>query len=419
MSKRHIIQVYEHERLRISDDRGLTEGHLDLLIKYNEQHGGKFFSVIHQGIKFSQYVGIIQVKDITIEILPKADKAVSDNEKGMWRTILIDMLIECRVLNIESWGYANLDVQKKSILDIYLELYLNEVERLIREGLIKKYIKSEGNRIALKGQLVFSKNISKNYIHKERFYVRHSEYNLSNLFNQILYKAVKIIPQISTAAFLKDRVNRILFNFPEMPDFKVDEKSFDTLPRDRKSLRYSRSIIAAKMILLNYRPDISGGKNDVISILFDMNKLWEEFMYRRLKKAAQHEASVTKQLRKNFWFNHNENYDRTVRPDIIISKGEKNIVIDTKWKAESGKFPGDDDLKQMFVYNLFWKADRAFLLYPGKKQNLTGSYYQFEQHGSKSEGGYHSKCSLCFINLVDDFGRLVGVGPFSDFLKTI
>ena len=51
-------------------------------------------------------------------------------------------------------------------------------------------------------------------------------------------------------------------------------------------------------------------------------------------------------------------------------------MIDTKWKLIYSNKPSDDDLKQMFVYNLHWKSKRSMLLYPPSDQrdNFFGNY---------------------------------------------
>ena len=75
MQSRNNISVFEHQRLYVGEN-GFKQTHLDALLKLNEYHDGNYFEPIAKGIKFNQYVGVIQVDGLTIEINPKADKNV-------------------------------------------------------------------------------------------------------------------------------------------------------------------------------------------------------------------------------------------------------------------------------------------------------------------------------------------------------
>jgi 5-methylcytosine-specific restriction enzyme subunit McrC len=86
MSKpKHKIQVFEHQTLhygRMYNDVGFTVNHFNALAKLNELHENKYFTVVHKGIKFAQYVGVVQIEDLCIEILPKADNDSDDKKSG-------------------------------------------------------------------------------------------------------------------------------------------------------------------------------------------------------------------------------------------------------------------------------------------------------------------------------------------------
>lgn len=400
MLNKNVIQVFEHDRLTMHSDSRFTKKHLKALISFNDNNDNKYFKVIRDGVRFSQYVGVIQAGNLTIEILPKADKnaITEESAKPLWHMVLLNMLKECRLLKIDHVEKAQLNLRSNSLLEIYLELFLTETEQLLREGLIKKYKPSEGNKTALKGRLHFGKNIAYNLVHQERFYVNYTEYSLHNVFNQLLLKTLHLIPKISNTPWFSDRVNRILLDFPELPDCKVSSATFEKLVFDRKTERYKEALLISKMLLLNYRPDISGGSENVIAILFDMNKLWEEFVYRRLKREETNfGVTVRRQQSADFWKQEMAFSSKKIRPDIVITQDDKTIIIDTKWKVMTDLIPDDGDLKQMFVYNLFWNCDRSILLYPAVNEiSGYGDYHDFRR-----EEPFYTQCSVETVNILD------------------
>jgi 5-methylcytosine-specific restriction enzyme subunit McrC len=360
------IQVFEYEFLAINDARGFKESHWKALGDYNEAHGGNFFKLTNNGVRFQNYVGVIQTGDITIEILPKIGKESDNvgNNKASWQQVLIEMLRECNWMKVHAHEKASLQFKHNNILDAYLELYIRECEKLLHLGLIKKYRLEERNVFALKGKLLFSENIQKNVVHQERFYTRHQVYDRNNIFNQILLKALKIIPTISNSPLLKDRVYGLLFSFPELDEINVNEATFSKLAYDRKSFVYQEAIEIAAMLLLNYRPDVSAGQNHVLAILFDMNDLWEEYVYRQIVNSNNQGWKIVPQEYQTVWQKGNSTTSKGVKPDIVISNKAKKLIIDTKWKLPEDDIPADGDLKQMFMYNEYWEGANAVLLYP-------------------------------------------------------
>jgi 5-methylcytosine-specific restriction enzyme subunit McrC len=368
MRNSNTIQVFEHKQLLIGQS-GFQKHHWEAMGRYIDRFGDKFFSLTLKGIKFNQYVGVIQVDGLTIEILPKISQVVEKDDKTKWQKVLIDMLRECRWMKISAHDKANLCFKSNSILDAYLELFILECEELLRQGLVKKYRSESDNCNTLKGKLLFHKQIQQNLVHKEKFFTKHQVYDKENIYNQILLKALKLIPKLSQSPFLKDRVFSLIFSFPELEDIAVNESTFQNLIFDRKTSRYKEAIEIAAMLLLNFRPDINAGQNHILAILFDMNDLWEEYIYRQLCKTKPINWTIQPQNSQSFWKLCNSNYSKTIKPDIVIQNlvSKQKIILDTKWKLPEKNTPADNDLKQMFVYNEFWNSTNAILVYPNAK----------------------------------------------------
>lgn len=387
MSKKNFIQVFEYQKLKYDENQDFKKHHFDAMVLFNEKNQNKYYTIVHKGVLFNSYVGVIQIGGLTIEILPKADNS-NNPDKGTWQKVLLNMLKVCKHIQVDNVSETNLNKKYNSILEVYFEMYLNELESLIKKGLIKKYRRIQSNQNALKGKLVFSQNIQKNLIHKERFYCEHQLYDKDHLIHQILYKGLLILKDLVNNN-LKDKLNRILFEFQDYQQVIINKNHFEKLINDRKTQPYLRAIDIAKMIILNYSPNLNSGNDNMLTLLFDMNKLWEEYIYRVLQKHKPTGYQVSFQNSDKFWEH------KTIRPDIVITNDQdENFVIDTKWKIINANNPSDDDLKQMFTYNLHWEANKSMLLYPkvNQEDSKYGEYYYNE---------LKKKCKLGFVSVLD------------------
>ncbi len=129
--------------------------------------------------------------------------------------------------DVKSTGSSSLKLKLNSILELYFELFISEVEYLLHRGLIKRYRKNEGNQTSLKGALQFSKHISQNLVHKERFYVKYTQYSNEHTIHEILFKTINLLAHINSKPLLKGRIGALTLNFPEMKEIKVNESTFN------------------------------------------------------------------------------------------------------------------------------------------------------------------------------------------------
>ena len=124
MSNHNNITVFEHQILKI--DKGevrLTLPQLKSLQSYYGD-GVPYFSLTHNGVQFNEYVGVIQVGNLLIEVLPKADRYSTD--KDSWRKMLVGMLKSVYGFDIKATSNANLKIKPNTILDLYFELFIKE-----------------------------------------------------------------------------------------------------------------------------------------------------------------------------------------------------------------------------------------------------------------------------------------------------
>jgi 5-methylcytosine-specific restriction endonuclease McrBC regulatory subunit McrC len=87
------------------------------------------------------------------------------------------------------------------------------------------------------------------------------------------------------------------------------------------------------------------------------------------------------------------------------------LVADTKWKVLRESSPADDDLKQMFVYNELFGAERSLLVYPAVDagaHRLEGEYVDRAHRCGTVELGLFEGAELGTKALVAQIAGLLG-----------
>ena len=114
-------------------------------------------------ITVKNYVGVIETRQGTvIEILPKVYQSenVDDSEKiKESKTILLKMLRSLRNAPFKSIDQAHLKASRMPILEIFISVFLKEMEVLLKRGIKHHYSSTEENHKYLKGRLLFSENV--------------------------------------------------------------------------------------------------------------------------------------------------------------------------------------------------------------------------------------------------------------------
>ena len=396
--------VFEHEALRVGEG-GFTETHRRLLEDYHGENC-PYFSLIHRGVKFNEYVGVLQVGAFSVEVLPKADKDAA-GDKTLWQAFLITMLRAAGLLP-EATGTSALRLRPYSILELYFLLFLKKARYLVQTGLVRQYRPEEGNSYALKGRLDFAQNIRHNATHAERFYVRHTVYDPDNPHNAILRETLRLIARIAPIPEISREAKALLAQFPQCREVPVSEALFEKLSYNRKTEDYRAAHQIARLLLFSYHPDVRQGNNDVLALLFDANLLWEKYILkllrRELNRLAPAKYVLREQVRTDFWQPAGGRM-HSVKPDIVVYEAENPetalLVLDTKWKHLPDNRPADDDLKQMLIYNLYQGCGQSALVYPASRPRPAISGVYQSAHGTG--------CSLQFMPV------LVGVkGIYAD-----
>jgi 5-methylcytosine-specific restriction enzyme subunit McrC len=145
------LTVFEHDRLRV-DGETFRHEHLRLLDRWNSSFSREAIQVGRNSVKFSQYVGVLQVGDLVIEILPKIGRfEVETTARDRWRDALWRMLQVVGVVRFRVAGDTSLRTTHFSLLDMLFGEFLSRLEEIVKRGLSKGHLHDEGNLVCCPG----------------------------------------------------------------------------------------------------------------------------------------------------------------------------------------------------------------------------------------------------------------------------
>jgi 5-methylcytosine-specific restriction enzyme subunit McrC len=407
-----ILRVLEHSILTIGYAQGeglnrakFEEAHWHELLRFHDTGAGRrYYDIRHRGVRFKHYVGVLQVGSLTIEVLPKADaepgRATPPGEDfDRWRQLLMRMLAEAGLLPVDTFRTALLHERENSLLDLYINLFISEVETLLHLGLVKRYRQREGQVKALKGTLLFGQHLVRNVVHQERFFTRNQTYDQDHLPHRLLRQALVLLPILTTAPSLRGRAARALLAWPELPAVRPTSSTFACLRYDRKTAPYRTALRIARLLLLRLGPDVRSGAQDLVALFFNINHIWEAYLLRTLQRLAPAGWTVRKPTKVVFWQDA-QGYQSRMQPDMLLQHATQGtIVLDAKWKRPHGK-PAEVDLRQLFAYAQHFEATRARLLYPqsGAEQSVDGVFTRplFSAGGAEAQA---IRCGVSYIQV--------------------
>ena len=385
MKKEFILKEFEYLQYRDNTkDNFIKKETFDSLEKFvleNEKTAQYLKITTKNGfgkvLQAQNYVGVIQTKDgTTIEILPKIKNATTEKSKD----ILIKMLKTLKNSPFKNLSVANLKSSKIPLFEIFISMFLEELTVLVRNGIKSDYISKEENLKFLKGKLKISEQIKYNTIHKERFFVQYEEFISNRVENRLIKTTLQFLYNKSKLNKNQQRIREFLFVFDEIEISHNIKTDFSKIKLNRQMKDYEQVLLWCKTFLFENSFSPYKGNDIAFALLFDMNLLFESFVYSYLKKSSNFQ-DIKSQDRTHHLAYENGIGRFRLKPDIVINSGK--IIADTKWKilSEDKAYNGvlQDDMYQLYAYGTKYdNCEKMYLIYPFDELIIKNSYNYFK-----------------------------------------
>lgn len=360
------IVLKEYEELHIKDKRDISKKVISkedaMALQSIIMNEEPIFKWGYKKLIAQHWVGTISLKDLNIEILPKLHGYVSDEQL---RNVLTRMILVSHQSPSVREMPGMITMAKNSLIEMLIDTFLNVTEKYVREGLQHSYRKIDKNIAGVKGKILFNKQFTSNALNPAKFWCRYSKFTADNNINQFIKLCLIEMSKTSRDNQNKRRIRYLLPVFDDIKTITKERALSSNIVINSTNYRVEDTYRYGKLFLQNIFSTLSAGNTAISMMLFDMNSLYELFIYRVSHMVFGSRAIY--QLRGNYLLERESDSKKYVglRPDITIKKlNGKNDIIDTKWKIPNN-FAKESDTYQMNAYSTSIKnTERVIILYP-------------------------------------------------------
>lgn len=367
---KHLVVTECFNSILISDTENqecLTSLEADELAAYVRKHDldEDGIQVSRNEITFINYVGFIQLRSCSIEILPK----VSGNGVRRSRQVLLRMLQRSGFLNIHESQLSQLVIEKMNLFEIIANLFTVKLADELRKGVFKTYQRENGELHLIRGKINMNRQLRREALMQPGVSCIYDEFQINNTLNQAFKTALQIVMTKSKFPSTKKRavISMVLLDEVESRLFNYDH--LDRIRFERTNVRFQDSFQLAKLLIGRSAPLSSPGGSKNSSILFKMNDLFEAYIAYLVRKNWD-EVTVKDKSYKLLVREGNSRGVFQLEPDLLVVRPNgTQIIIDTKWKMihsqRSRHGVKREDFFQMYAYLTRYKeVTEVVLLYP-------------------------------------------------------
>ena len=365
----------------------------------------------------TQWVGVVQIPGLQVEILPKVDTFTAapptETEQAQHeaRRNLLYMLAVSGDVPVRSRDIARLAARKAPLSETLAVIFADRLRQELLRGSERAYLEQEENLRHFKGKLLVARHSLLNSAHRERFYCRYDEFSKDTLMNRVFRASCLSLLDLTHTPGTQDVLRQCLLLLDGVEDVEIQDADFSRIAINRQNERFEDVLRFCRLILSGRTPTIQSGGNRTFSLLFDMNKVFERFVAAFIQKKVMPYLPGYRLFpqairnRRHLFESSDGKGVLHLEPDILVQNPQGNFqVIDTKWKNLSGaagkNYSGANrsDLYQLFAYSERYGCSKSILLYP-KVPGISEFYLNIIDNNGRASG---SKIGVSFVNINRD-----------------
>ena len=358
--------------------------------RFDEQHalrtGDTVFDWHHlHFVKAKSYVGVVQIGDLQIEILPKIDnqsitgqEGAEFNQQNTRQNFLYMLSMACK-LPLHERDLASQKIRSLPLWEALIRIFAGRLLVELRRGQQHAYMYREENLTCVRGRILIQHQLTRNPAQRHKIHVGFDEFSNDTPLNRILKAGCVRLLAMTNLVETQQLLREGLLELADVGEQVVAPHDFDAVRFDRGSERFRELLEFCRLVFLGATPSPEVGSKTIFSLLFPMEKLFEEFVGGCLKKFAadlgfrRADLHLQSEANRRWLLRDLKNRGKfRLKPDVLINDnaGSPRLILDTKWKrplsddADTKNGVQQGDMYQLYAYATRYKCRDNILLFP-------------------------------------------------------
>jgi 5-methylcytosine-specific restriction enzyme subunit McrC len=386
-----VINLFEYQN-KETIDGSFTDLEIFLEEIWNRREKNSFYSDIESSkqevqpflqflrktnqIKSNKYIGVIHFEGEKINLLPKIfyedNRKYSENDSNVMQSHILWWLSYCRKVKFPNYQ-TSLGGKKSDFFEILIYLFSKYTRELFSNSVYQQYEEINQELSFIKGRLntneYIHENIARGNWHKLN--CTYDAFIFDNLFNRIIKYVAKLLLNVTEISENKKYLREILFILEEVRDVTVTREDclqvkFNPMFEEFETVRDYCYLFINHSISFNYKNNLK-----LFAFLLPMESIFEDFVFGFIDKELK--GITAKSQISSVYLDEEKIF--TLKPDIHLQIGSREILADTKYKilyseeTDPKKGISQSDLYQMISYAIRFKIQEIILFYPNTFSN--------------------------------------------------
>ncbi len=222
-----------------------------------EKNGKKYITA-------GSYCGFICLADGTlIEILPHSEDGAESARKALCEEFCDRCGYEFRPTSFEP---------DMNFFEYFVSVFAGETMKIIKSGVLSAYASREENLNSVQGTIMFSENIRRNLVHRERVFVRHEVFTPDRAENRIIKAAAAKLIKLTANANSSHSLKESLSYLEEVRTPHNIAAEFSKCINTRNTKKYNTVLDICRMLFDKKEGTAFSGKYVLCAQLYQMEE---------------------------------------------------------------------------------------------------------------------------------------------------